>query len=165
MPKKNVPINKFEGGIQNRFDRRDVPENALSVLVDVCPDIPGQLRHMGGEITHGELGLDGSILGQLRPGYGLFAFNSDFSVSDNAERRSKLLAVQQGNNIGIYDKNVPLVDQSTGIEYTNLNNDEMQLLPLGVEIKPIFHYIDGELKVCDSNFLNSSLKENLLFSK
>jgi hypothetical protein len=160
MPKQNVPLNKFEGGIQNRYDRRDVPENALVSLVDVCPDIPGQLRHMGGEVVHGELAEE-FITGQLLPGYGLFAFNADFSVADNIERASKLLAVQQANSIGIFDSTAT---PSDGV--TKLNNQEITVLDVAnsVDIKPVFTFIDGELKICDSDFSNYIHYEDFVYT-
>ena len=61
MPKKNLSINKFEKGILNRYDKRDIPEGGLHSLVDSVSDIEGSVRQMGSSIDHTNVKLAFSL--------------------------------------------------------------------------------------------------------
>ena len=98
MPKKAQKINRFEGGLINYYDKRDLPENALANATDVMVDIMGKVRQMGRERTH----IIGSVNGTTTPGYGLFAFSADNNVSGEAGDW-RMLAVQNKNFISIFD--------------------------------------------------------------
>ena len=155
MPKKNLSINKFEQGILNRYDKRDIPEGGLHSLVDAIPDIEGSVRQMGSSIDHTNVKLfETEISGTIKEGKGLFAFNSDFAltrmvatvpptftaVSVGDVVRSKNLAIQQGNSIGIWDEySAILINDAIRVN----TGDNVDL------IEPFFSYIDGTLRVSD----------------
>ena len=152
MPKKIQAINQFDKGIINSVDKKDIPEGGVANSGDLMFDIKGQARQMGSESIHRELLDNADIDGRLTPGYGLFAFNSDFNVSDNHERGTKMLAIQAAHAIGIHDINSSDAFNFNPSEIdlranTGSASDEMP--------SPIFSYVDGALRVCDSNFNNS----------
>ena len=79
MPKELHQIIKYEGGLNNNADPRDIDDNELATALGVMVDEVGTIRSMGGAITH----TAGShTLYNIVPGYGLFQFSHD---KDGAE--------------------------------------------------------------------------------
>ena len=56
MPKDQVVLNQFEGGLMEYHDPRDIPENAISKANDVMVDRIGKVRMMGRVEPHPVLG-------------------------------------------------------------------------------------------------------------
>ena len=52
MAKALIQVNKFEGGLVNYYDPRDLPENSLHEATGVMCDITGKIRSMGGPTAH-----------------------------------------------------------------------------------------------------------------
>ena len=141
MPKSVLLINKFEGGLVNQYDPRDLPENALSDANGVMVDVQGKIRNMGGSKTHAIINSGGEIEGFFSPGYGLFAFNADHNISNEA-KETKLLAIQNGTGITIYDG--------------SMHTDEIRISTAAdvSNIRPVFYYVDGRLRVSDLSLSN-----------
>ena len=137
MPKQVVKINRFEGGLINHYDPRDIPENGLVNATDVMVDIVGKVRQMGRDTVH----PIGAISGLIEPGYGIFTFNTDQNTEGTSGEYS-LLAITRGANIDIYD--------------TELRSSQMNLGGDSSQVKPTFYYMDGMLRVCDGNFDNTN---------
>ena len=154
MPKKVHQISKFDKGIINAVDKKDIPEDGVANSTDLMFDIKGQARQMGSETIHAELNMSGEVTGNIKPGYGLFGFNSDFNISDNYELDSKLLAIQSTSLISIHN-------QTAAGAYAVVDNEiDLRDIPgsdatIPETPSPIFTYIDGQLKVSDSDFTNT----------
>tara|TARA_R100000278_G_scaffold80276_1_gene62022 strand:+ start:1350 stop:6047 length:4698 start_codon:yes stop_codon:yes gene_type:complete len=148
VPKKTLQVGKFEKGIINSVDKKDIPEGGVSNATGLMFDVPGQIRQMGAESIHRTLDSVDDISGSITPGYGLFAFNSDFNVSDNFDIPSKMLAVQQDTKIGIINQT------STGTYATVSNEIDLKNTSASTtqNPSPIFIFIDGQLKVSNINF-------------
>ena len=101
MPKNLIQIKKFDLGIINAVNELDIPEGGFTSLVNLMVDIPGQARQMGHDKLHDD--LNNEIAGLVTPGYGLFAFRSDFRISDDTQNECKVLAVQDNNGIVFFD--------------------------------------------------------------
>ena len=136
MARKAINKNAFQGGLVNAVDSKDLDENSLANATNVMCDISGRVRLMGRDETHTL--LEESIVGQVTPGYGLYAFNTDHSLG-NEKRDTKMLSIQDSNNIGFFD----------GEE---LLTNTIQLSSRVEGTKPSFYYVDGGLRVIDSNF-------------
>ena len=94
MPKQNVTINDFSGGLVDATNPRDIPTNALSLAKNVSFTERNSMQTLGGSIAHsrmiptnfsGATGGDGSagssaIEGHIAGGYGMFAFESDYDI-------------------------------------------------------------------------------------
>jgi len=91
MPKRRLTIKDWSGGMNNRKDPRDIPENEYSYIQDMSIDSLGKIKTVGGLYDNKE-GSDGTtdlseyivnrtanILGS--GGYGFFYFESDHSGS------------------------------------------------------------------------------------
>ena len=145
MPKSILQINKFDAGIVNYHDPRDIPENALTEAAGVMCDISGKVRTMGSVDTHVFINDGNNFEGSFfQPGFGLFAFNADYNLSNNAVE-TKFLAIQSGKFISFYDGALHnnLLALTTREEHKH-------------EISPIFYYIDGCLRVSDSKLTAST---------
>ena len=95
MAKTILQINKFEGGLINYYDSRDLPENALNEATGVMCDIQGKVRIMGGPVPHTNFPDD--LVANFVPGYGLFSFNADHSLVTNEEQEVSVIAIQNDN--------------------------------------------------------------------
>ena len=140
MPKTLLQIKNFNLGIITAVDESDIPDGGLANVTNLMCDVPGKVRPMGSDKIHDD--LSGDISATITPGYGLFAYRSDYRVSDDSPNEAKILAFQNVNGIGFYD-----------IESTA---DLLQLGRMSSPCQPVFYYtsIDGALRVCDSNFNN-----------
>ena len=135
MPKQAQKINRFEGGLINYFDKRDLPENALANATNIMVDVMGKVRQMGQEQPF----TIGTVNAQITPGYGLFAFSADYNIS-GVSGEFDLLAIQNTNQINIYDNEEHVGQILLGDDQEN--------------VRPVFYYIDNSLIVMDGNFAN-----------
>jgi hypothetical protein len=83
MPKRLWKIDKFEGGLNNVADPRDIKDNEAAVIQNMSVDRVGKLRTMGAVAAHdtstfaaGPAG--GTANEDVEPGRGLFTFRSDY---------------------------------------------------------------------------------------
>jgi hypothetical protein len=100
MPKRNYTLRDWAGGINNRKDPRDIPENESSFIQNMSIDALGKIKTMGGIYAHSK-DADGStdmsqyIVNRTcgiggSGGYGLFYFESDHSRDyDNSITETK----------------------------------------------------------------------------
>ena len=56
MPKEQLVLNQFEGGLMEYHNARDIPENALSKADNIMVDKLGQIRLMGRQRPHPTIG-------------------------------------------------------------------------------------------------------------
>ena len=146
MPKTLLQIKNFNLGIINSVDDSDVPDGGLVNATNLMCDVPGKIRQMGSDRVHADLSNQISAL--ITPGYGLYAYRSDFRVSDDEAIETKILAFQNNKGVGFYD-----------IEPTQ------NLLLLGDmdnPMHPAFYYssVDGGFRVSDGNFDNIGYLED-----
>jgi hypothetical protein len=91
MPKEQLVLKQFEGGLMEYYEIRDIPENALAIATDIMVDRVGKIRMMGQQIPHPTIGnpndsdtFENTFLAAHTPGYGLHSFGSDFPISLNS---------------------------------------------------------------------------------
>ena len=140
MPIEILKKEKFEKGLITYQDSRDLDESSLANATNVMCDLLGKVRQMGKEQVH--TNAPQALLGSLTPGYGIFAFNADYDVTNNSVSPTRLIAYQNGNNVNIYD--------------STENANEFSLGGGTLPAKPVFYYIDGNLRTSDANFNNTS---------
>jgi len=78
MPKQQLILNNFSGGINNLKDPRDLGVNELGNAVNIMVDQQGAIRTRGGETDYNSIINDRAAT--VAPGYGLAVFESDFSL-------------------------------------------------------------------------------------
>ena len=153
MPKQIYNIRAFHGGINSNSDARDIAENELHEAIDIMVDKIGQTRMMGASSTMSPPAVKGN---SIEPGYGLFQFSHDrvdghtsSAGSSDEETGADYLAFSDPDthgNVSIYSAE----DTTWGDPITGMTNNS------GGQRKDVFYFIDGNLRVCDSNFGNSN---------
>jgi hypothetical protein len=82
MPKAALKIERFEGGINNHFHKKDIPENSFEVADNAMFDTLGKVRP-GGYTQNLDDDIEETII-DASSGYGLFSFSHDFSNPDTS---------------------------------------------------------------------------------
>ena len=75
MPKQQLTINKFEGGLNTNSDPRDIADNEFSELKGFSLDSLGIIKMMGTHATHSTIGANTVA---FKAGYGILPFSSDY---------------------------------------------------------------------------------------
>jgi len=81
MPKQQLVINNFSGGVNNVKDSRDIADNECAKAVNVMFDKQGAIRTAGSFATHVTSNLSGDS-SDNQPGNGLFYFESDYGSKE-----------------------------------------------------------------------------------
>ena len=105
MPKEELVINNFEGGLMEYQDPRDIPDNSLAKADNVMLDKFGKIRSMGHERVHPHLGgalNSTTVSDQLVPansvqGTGLHTFSADNPIQLNSGQN----LVTMGESAGV----------------------------------------------------------------
>ena len=70
MPKALISINRFEGGLVNATNARDIPDNALSLADNIILDQRNSIKTLGGNIAHQH--VPSTLAGGIAAGAGVF---------------------------------------------------------------------------------------------
>ena len=82
MPKSVVKIDRFEGGMNQHSDSRDIADNEASSLIDAAIHYAGKVQLTGGSVPF----IKEIEQIQIRePGWGLFTFQTDYDIVDTEE--------------------------------------------------------------------------------
>ena len=84
MPKKTFHINRFEGGMNTDFAPEDIPSNSLLQAMGISVSEVGRITLFGNPEKSVNTVITNTAIdaGSENPGYGLYAFNSDY-FTDN----------------------------------------------------------------------------------
>ena len=158
MPRQYLQISNFSGGLNTQFDQRDIAGNELTDASNVQVYKSGQIYSSRVSTTVTARGA-----GTLTSGRGLFLFNSDNDIDSSSGVRKplELLAVCDAasstvdiledpfNTGGIRDVTNHLAAINLG---SNNGGDEF-----------VYYYVDGALRVCDSENAPSSANTSQWF--
>ena len=143
MPKQYLQISRFEGGLNTKFDPRDVGNNELTEISGMQVYKTGQIFNGTGKST-----VTTRAAGTMTSGKGLFLFKADKDVDSSVTVPIELLAVcdvassevdileDPFNTGGIRDVANHLAAFDLG---DNHGGDEF-----------VYYYVDGALRVTDS---------------
>jgi hypothetical protein len=92
VPKQTHLINRFDGGINTHFNKRDIPDNTLIKAENIMVDKHGKIRLIGTT----EDSTFGTLSGTTYPGYGIFPFQSDY---DNPVPTTNIFATHTDFNV------------------------------------------------------------------
>ena len=148
MPKQQLIIKNFEGGLNTNSDARDIADNEFSALQGFDVDSLGRIRTMG---THGNhVSIPSIAIGGSFPGYGIFAYSTDFDKDGAGDLGSFTnIALSEGDFINIWN------DSSNAWNYGS-----PQPIDLGggddttTDVRATFYAPNGGLRVCDGEFSN-----------
>ena len=172
MPKRTFKITEFEGGENRTKDPRDLELNECAQAKGVEFDKLGRIRVAGSGVeikplfkttgdgdlhsTHGmSIGTNVYILNN---GYGIFNFNHDYNLdsillSDPLEIGTEIISIAYIQDTSLYIGFIDSKGSGTSIIfYPNIIN-------LGIQNKKPkiqYYYVDGGLRIFDSEFLNTT---------
>ena len=161
MPKQQLAINRFDGGLVTDINPRDLHDNQFSAIKGFGVDSIGGLKTLGKLITHATISANVDIDAApsatiFNAGYGLFGFSSD-RKADGDEGATDYLASTSGDYIQIWDSGGnwnnmenSVVDDETGFSITE---EETPSTATSNHIWS-FYAPDGNLRVCDGEFSN-----------
>ena len=141
MPKQVQKFARFEGGINEGADPRDVSENELAKSDNVTVDDLGKLRLIGKvDSTSVQDYVEGT---NIKPGYGLFSYSTDYDA-DGALNNTDWVAV-----LNEVDGNVELRHTTDGT--TALINNAIDLGGDLDDTEAQYYFSDGALRVSQAN--------------
>ena len=136
MPKEQLSISRFEGGLVDEIDDRDLPENSVSEISNLRVDKPGQLSLIPESVVHGEFHVDnfGAFEAEVTPGFGAHEWASDIKV----DLHYRAITVATGN------------DGSGADSATTITTSGTHSLSVGDEVRIVGSYnkaYDGYFRV------------------
>ena len=150
MPKQFKTYNRFEGGLNTKTNDRSIKDNELALADNANLDSFGQINTRGLASDNDNDYADPSV-DAVQPGYGLFQHGSDFDQAGNNESivRTLFADADDGGQVEI----------SVHSSDTNAWSDAQ--IDLGAvtgseQGKVIYHIADGDVRVCDTNVLNTA---------
>jgi hypothetical protein len=153
MPKQYLRLSDFSGGLNTRFDARDIGNNELTVANNVQVFKTGQIfTSTPTASVHAD--LDRSA-GDTTNGYGLFLFKADNDISNNAKSIELLaLADSDGDaNVDIIEDPFDTISARDVVNHQHDGGGGAAPIDLGSTTggKFIYYYVDGALRVADAN--------------
>ena len=82
MPKALINVNRFDAGLINSTNARDIPENALSLADNIILDERNSIKALGGNIPHQD--VPDTQAGGIAAGTGVFIFESDHEAGSSS---------------------------------------------------------------------------------
>jgi len=156
MPKQYLQLSNFAGGLNTKFDARDIKDDEITNVSNLHVYKPGQLFSSTASATETSRG-DGS----LSSGYGIHLFRSDTDLGDSP-LMLELLALADTNDSS--DTKIDFIenpfdtsgmgsrDNSTFLSKINLDSES----GTGSGGNVVYYYADGALRSCDAGGTNVS---------
>ena len=145
MPKQVQKFTKFEGGINEGSDPKDVSDNELVVSDNIIVDDLGKLRLIG-KVNASTIQDYTSV--NIKPGYGLFSYSTDKNAAGNDENTDWIAVL---NNV---DGNVELRHTNPAASSTIIN-DVIDIGGDDDDTEAAFYVADGKLRVSNGNLAKS----------
>mgnify|MGYP003650100210 FL=1 len=146
MAKRTYKILRFDGGINNDADARDIGDNQLAECTDMVVHNMGRMGMLGGYTS-----AHSNFSTTLNHGYGLFPFSADRNGGDGGDGATgtdgdytNYLAMW-GND----DACVDIFEEGASIGTTKIDLG-------GTTGDPCFYYADGALRVCNGDLSDGS---------
>ncbi len=144
MPKVSVPVNRFEGGLNNRDAARDIGNNFLAEAVNVDVSSVGRVRTLG-EFKNLSTSITSNV-DNHQPAYGLFKINVDGPPEASGTTTTGEHLVYVNGDAEVYVG--PTSDALAAWHSSDLGSVST--------CKPVFYYADGGLRIADSVLGNAS---------
>lgn len=151
MPKQQLVLRDFKGGLNTDSDPRDININEFSVLEGFSLHDLGIIKTIGAAANSDITGLSGvidSTHGHFR-GLGLFPFSSDYNPSGNPLETDYLL-LQDGDLCHVFGKNKNTSQWETS--KVDLNTDGTHFVE---NVEPNYYAPGGGVRICDGYYTNT----------
>jgi len=152
--KQHLALNSFHNGLNTKTNSRDISDDSLALCDNVSVDDVGRITMSGEPSTITTTSMPS--MDTLEDGYSLFRFSSDYSSGISASS-----IIQDTDYIIAWDDTLGKLYWLPNLNDAGASNAAWatvaDVLDLGSdwgtadEAKPIFYYVDGALRVSDSN--------------
>lgn len=139
MPKRVHKFARFEGGLNENSDPRDIADNELTKSDNIVVDELGKLRLIGSDGSD----IFTRTLASILPGYGVFTYSTDRDSAGALNHTDWVALVNED------DGNIDLrhtTNSSSAFVY-----DAIDLGNNGTNVQGSFYFADGVLRASDGN--------------
>jgi hypothetical protein len=153
MPKQIHKLERFEGGINDMADPRDIADNELADCKGMVVNEVGKLRTVGALVGRvGDDANDKEASSGIQGGYGLFPFAADFNTNS---------AAYDSGSTSVHTQYIAVADatnEQIDIWSDDVDNITVNKITLaGSNTKAVYYYADGKLRVASAS-LNGGVK-------
>ena len=155
MAKEGILIQRFDGGVNNKDSQKDLPEGFLAEAKNIDVSEIGRIQSLGSFAALGSLDAQ-SVSGDIssfQPGHGLFSFRTD-------ERISSLIAA--GDFLAYTNPEGQVLFGNTSNAFAQIDGAD---LGSATDVKPVYYYANGGLRVADGDLSNDSEAVSILHLK
>ena len=156
MAKEVYKFEQFHGGLNDNSDPRDIEQNEFSVCSGVAVDELGVVRLAGSPNQTQKM----TIVASATPGYGLISYKTDKSYLAT-DVPTEWLGVFNEDD-GTFDVSYDGVNLATGnntFESQSTARPGASFINVATDNaggKPSFYHQEGRVRICDSDFTNTS---------
>jgi len=156
MAKEVYKFEQFHGGLNDNSDPRDIEQNEFSVCSGVAVDELGIVRLAGSPNQTQKM----TIVASATPGYGLISYKTDKSYLAT-DVPTEWLGVFNEDD-GTFDVSYDGVNLATGnntFESQSTARPGASFIDVATDNaggKPSFYHQEGRVRICDSDFTNTS---------
>ena len=147
MPKRTHKFARFEGGLNENSDPRDIADNELTKSDNVVVDELGKLRLIGTSLDGGDVFT--RTLASILPGYGVFTYSTDRDSTGALNHTDWVALVNED------DGNIDL--RHTTNSSSDFVYDAIDLGDNDTNVQGSFYFADGILRASDGNHTENEI--------
>ena len=156
MAKEGILIQRYEGGVNNKDSQKDLPDGFLAEAKNVDVSEIGRIQSLGSFAALGSLDAKSSsdnISGTFQPGHGLFSFRTDERISSG---------IAAGDFLAYTNPEGQVLLGNTSAAFAQIDGAD---LGSATDVKPVYYYANGGLRVADGDLSNDSEAVSILHLK
>ena len=155
MAKEGILIQRYEGGVNNKDSQKDLPDGFLAEAKNVDVSEIGRIQSLGSFVALGSLDAKSSSdnISTFQPGHGLFSFRTDEQISGS---------IAAGDFLAYTNPAGQVLLGNTSAAFAQIDGAD---LGSATDVKPVYYYANGGLRVADGDLSNDSEAVSILHLK
>ena len=147
MPKNIHKVDRFDGGMNNNFDKKDIGQNEAELYVDLDVSKVGKIRVIGNLKASATGYVAETDIGTMVAGYGFFSYSHDYDMLSSADTFKTPAEVPTDYVVVQDDAKVKIYDITNSVWHASAFTFGSTASP-----KPVYTVVDGVLRTSDGNF-------------
>ena len=155
MAKEGILIQRYEGGVNNKDSQKDLPDGFLAEAKNVDVSEIGRIQSLGSFAALGSLDAKSTSgdISTFQPGHGLFSFRTDEQISGS---------IAAGDFLAYTNPEGQVLLGNTSAAFAQIDGAD---LGSATDVKPVYYYANGGLRVADGDLSNDSEAVSILHLK
>lgn len=155
MAKEGILIDRYEGGVNNKDSQKDLPNGFLAEAKNIDVSEIGRIQSLGSFVALGSLDAKSSSsdISTFQPGHGLFSFRTDEQISGS---------IAAGDFLAYTNPEGQVLLGNTSAAFAQIDSAD---LGSATDVKPVYYYANGGLRVADGDLSNTSEAVSILHLK